>query len=85
MNGPDARAVALPDATRLAVRRHAPERPPFGPAYRPGGAPGVLAVGVALSYKVVGAQITFEPGPDGRAARLILHQNSRDQMAERIE
>lgn len=35
-------------------------------------------------YKVVGAQITFEPGPDGRAARLILHQNSRDQGADRI-
>jgi len=36
-------------------------------------------------YKVVGAQITFEPGPDGRAARLILHQNSRDRIAVRIE
>ena len=36
-------------------------------------------------YKVVGAQITFEPGPDGRAVRLILHQNSRDQAADRIE
>ena len=36
-------------------------------------------------YKVVDAQITFEPGPDGRAAQLILHQNSRDQMTERIE
>lgn len=36
-------------------------------------------------YKVVGAQITFEQGPDGRAARLILHQNSRDQCADRIE
>lgn len=35
-------------------------------------------------YKVVGAQITFELGPDGRAARLILHQNSRDQGADRI-
>ena len=35
-------------------------------------------------YKVVGAQITFVPGPDGRAARLILHQNSRDQIAERV-
>jgi CubicO group peptidase (beta-lactamase class C family) len=36
-------------------------------------------------YKVVGAQVTFDPGPDGRAARLILHQNSRDQAADRIE
>lgn len=35
-------------------------------------------------YKVVGAQITFEAGDDGRAARLILHQNSLDQIAERI-
>jgi serine-type D-Ala-D-Ala carboxypeptidase/endopeptidase len=35
-------------------------------------------------YKVVGAQITFEPGRDGRAARLILHQNSRDRIAIRI-
>jgi serine-type D-Ala-D-Ala carboxypeptidase/endopeptidase len=35
-------------------------------------------------YKVAGAQITFERGKDGRAARLILHQNSRDQIAERI-
>lgn len=36
-------------------------------------------------YKSVGAQVTFEPGEDGRAARLILHQNSMDQIAERIE
>jgi CubicO group peptidase (beta-lactamase class C family) len=35
-------------------------------------------------YKTVGAQITFEPGDDGRAARLILHQNSVDRIAERI-
>lgn len=35
-------------------------------------------------YKCVGAQVTFEPGEDGRAARLILHQNSADQIAERI-
>jgi serine-type D-Ala-D-Ala carboxypeptidase/endopeptidase len=35
-------------------------------------------------YKCVGAQVTFEPGEDGRAARLILHQNSTDQIAERI-
>jgi ATP-dependent Clp protease adapter protein ClpS len=36
-------------------------------------------------YKNVGAQVTFEPGEDGRAARLILHQNSTDQIAERID
>ena len=35
-------------------------------------------------YKNVGAQVTFEPGEDGLAARLILHQNSTDQIAERI-
>lgn len=35
-------------------------------------------------YKCVGAQVTFEPGADGRAARLILHQNGTDQIAERI-
>jgi D-alanyl-D-alanine-carboxypeptidase/D-alanyl-D-alanine-endopeptidase len=36
-------------------------------------------------YKCVGAQVTFEPGEDGRASRLILHQNSADQIAERID
>jgi hypothetical protein len=36
-------------------------------------------------YKVVGAQITFELGADQQAQRLILHQNSLDQVAERIE
>ena len=36
-------------------------------------------------YKAVGAQLTFEPGLDGRAARVILHQNSRDQIAARID
>ena len=35
-------------------------------------------------YKAVGAQITFELGEDGRAARLILHQNSIDRIAERM-
>lgn len=35
-------------------------------------------------YKTVNAQLTFELGADGRAARLILHQNGRDQIAERI-
>jgi D-alanyl-D-alanine-carboxypeptidase/D-alanyl-D-alanine-endopeptidase len=36
-------------------------------------------------YKVVDAQITFEPDEQGRAARLILHQNGRDMPAPRIE
>ena len=35
--------------------------------------------------KAVGAQLTFEPGRNGRAARIILHQNSRDQIAVRID
>ena len=35
-------------------------------------------------YKCVGAQLTFEPGDDGRAACVILHQNSLDQIAELI-
>jgi CubicO group peptidase (beta-lactamase class C family) len=34
-------------------------------------------------YTVVDAQLTFEPGKDGRAARVILHQNGLDQKAER--
>jgi CubicO group peptidase (beta-lactamase class C family) len=33
----------------------------------------------------VGAQITFEVGADGGAVRLILHQNSVDRLAVRIE
>jgi hypothetical protein len=36
-------------------------------------------------YKVVDAQITFEPDERGRAVRLILHQHSRDVPAPRIE
>jgi CubicO group peptidase (beta-lactamase class C family) len=36
-------------------------------------------------YKAVGAQLTFEPGAGGRAARVILHQNSRDQIAVRTD
>jgi CubicO group peptidase (beta-lactamase class C family) len=35
-------------------------------------------------YKSAPAQLTFEPGEDGRAARLILHQNGTDWIAERI-
>jgi D-alanyl-D-alanine-carboxypeptidase/D-alanyl-D-alanine-endopeptidase len=34
--------------------------------------------------KSVDAQITFEPGADGRAASLILHRNNREQIAPRI-
>jgi CubicO group peptidase (beta-lactamase class C family) len=34
-------------------------------------------------YKVVDAEITFETGADGKAERLILHQNGRDLKAER--
>jgi CubicO group peptidase (beta-lactamase class C family) len=34
-------------------------------------------------YKVVDAQLTFEPGEDGKARRVILHQNGRDMPGER--
>ena len=36
-------------------------------------------------YKVVDAQITFEPDERGRAVRLILHQHGRDMPAPRID
>jgi CubicO group peptidase (beta-lactamase class C family) len=36
-------------------------------------------------YRVVDAQITFETDSQGRAMRLILHQNGRDMPAKRIE
>lgn len=35
--------------------------------------------------KEVDAQITFEGDPEGKAARLVLHQNGADQPAKRIE
>jgi CubicO group peptidase (beta-lactamase class C family) len=35
-------------------------------------------------YKAMNAQITFEPDDDGRAARLILHENGSDQIAVRV-
>jgi hypothetical protein len=35
-------------------------------------------------WKVVDAQASFELGPDGKASRLVLHQNGRDQAAPRI-
>jgi serine-type D-Ala-D-Ala carboxypeptidase/endopeptidase len=34
-------------------------------------------------YKVVDAQLTFEPGPEGRAESVTLHQNGLDQKAKR--
>jgi len=34
-------------------------------------------------YKVVNAQLTFEPGPDGVATAVVLHQFGRDQRATR--
>jgi len=35
-------------------------------------------------HKSAPMQLTFEPGEDGRAARLILHHNGTDQIAQRI-
>ena len=35
-------------------------------------------------HKSAPVRLTFEPGGDGRAARLILHYNGTDQIAERI-
>ncbi len=35
-------------------------------------------------HKSAPVQLTFEPGGEGRAARLILHYNGTDQLAERI-
>jgi hypothetical protein len=39
---------------------------------------------VEFFYKVVDAQITFEPDAVGRAFALVLHQNGLDQRARRI-
>lgn len=80
----DAAAGALDGDTVFEIGCHAPGRPPAGPDHRPGSAPGFPLSEWRFFYKAVGAQITFEPCPDGRAARLILHQNSRDQGADRI-
>ena len=38
----------------------------------------------AFFWKVVDAQLTFEVGADGRATRLILHQNGRDLPGPRV-
>jgi serine-type D-Ala-D-Ala carboxypeptidase/endopeptidase len=35
-------------------------------------------------HKAVNAQLTFEPDGDGHAARLVVHRNGSDQIAERI-
>jgi serine-type D-Ala-D-Ala carboxypeptidase/endopeptidase len=35
-------------------------------------------------YRIVDAQLTFEPTPNGPAAAVVLHQNGRDQRATRI-
>jgi D-alanyl-D-alanine-carboxypeptidase/D-alanyl-D-alanine-endopeptidase len=35
-------------------------------------------------HKSAPVQFTFEPGEDGRAARLILHHNGTDQIAKRV-
>jgi hypothetical protein len=34
-------------------------------------------------YTVVDAQLSFEPGTDGKAKRVTLHQNGQDMKAER--
>ncbi|AOO82647.1 serine hydrolase [Bosea vaviloviae] len=38
----------------------------------------------AINAQITNAQITFEPGDDGRAARLILHENGSDRIAVRV-
>ena len=37
-----------------------------------------------IFHIAVNAQLTFEPDREGRATRLVLHQNGTDQIAERI-
>lgn len=36
-------------------------------------------------YTIVAAQLTFVAGADGKASAVILHQNGRDQTAERVD
>jgi beta-lactamase regulating signal transducer with metallopeptidase domain len=36
-------------------------------------------------YTIVAAQLSFVPGPDGKASAVVLHQNGRDQTAPRVE
>lgn len=40
---------------------------------------------VEFFYKIVDAQITFEPDARGHAAALVLHQGGRDQRAQHID
>ena len=36
-------------------------------------------------YTIVAAQLSFVPGPDGKASAVILHQNGKDQTAPRVD
>jgi hypothetical protein len=36
-------------------------------------------------YTIVAAQLSFVPGPDGKARAVVLHQNGRDQTAPRVD
>jgi beta-lactamase regulating signal transducer with metallopeptidase domain len=36
-------------------------------------------------YTIVAAQLSFVPGPDGKANAMVLHQNGRDQTAPRVD
>jgi beta-lactamase regulating signal transducer with metallopeptidase domain len=36
-------------------------------------------------YTIVAAQLSFAPGPDGKANAVVLHQNGRDQTAPRVD
>jgi len=34
---------------------------------------------------IVAAQLSFVPGPDGKASAVVLHQNGKDQTAPRVD
>ena len=36
-------------------------------------------------YTIVAAQLSFVPGPDGKASAVVLHQNGKDQTAARVD
>jgi beta-lactamase regulating signal transducer with metallopeptidase domain len=36
-------------------------------------------------YTIVAAQLSFVPGPDGKASAVVLHQNGKDQTAPRVD
>jgi beta-lactamase regulating signal transducer with metallopeptidase domain len=36
-------------------------------------------------YTIVAAQLSFVPGPDGKAGAVVLHQNGKDQTAPRVD